>query len=116
MHIYTSFDPFFLLPPLNAIISFETFTAKFVASPPILSILERDILRSHSREVIQVIRSSIREEKRREKISLNRNWRSTDGQAGNKVLSCTRYYWTREEGRLRVIDGNATNSTDIPMA
>lgn len=59
---------------------------------------------------------SIREEKRREKISLNRNWRSTDGQAGNKVLSCTRYYWTREEGRLRVIDGNATNSTDIPMA
>lgn len=66
MHIYTSFDPFFLLPPLNAIISFETFTAKFVASPPILSILERDILRSHSREVIQVIRSSIREEKKKE--------------------------------------------------
>lgn len=66
MHIYTSFDPFFLLPPLNAIISFETFTAKFVASPPILSILERDILRSHTREVIQVIRSSIREEKKRE--------------------------------------------------
>lgn len=66
MHIYTSFDPFFLLPPLNAIISFETFTAKFVASPPILSILERDILRSHTREVIQVIRSSIREEKKKE--------------------------------------------------
>lgn len=66
MHIYTSFDPFSLPPPLNAIISFETFTAKFVASPPILSILERDILRSHTREVIQVIRSSIREEKKKE--------------------------------------------------
>lgn len=66
MHIYTSFDPFSLPSPLNAIISFETFTAKFVASPPILSILERDILRSHTREVIQVIRSSIREEKKKE--------------------------------------------------